>query len=145
MKSKENQIFSTFDTLTVLGAVIAVGIVIFPILNRQIEVQHIESARLETERISQELILKNLARVLPKEGVRMIASDVGAPTLGSDPWGQPFQYKVLRNAYGQPTHIAVWSMGPNKKDDTREITVRPNASFVRLFMGDDIGSLKPVH
>lgn len=166
-----NQGFSTFDVLTVLGSVFALVLVTAPILGRQINIQHGESAKARSSDIA-ELMAASEAKQLSassgsnetSKGQRQIASvsesfaASGRPLGGSvsgtdgeadlDPWGHPYQYHILKNAYGQPTHIAVWSFGPNSKNDTDFDRIRgPIESAVaesRIFGGDDIGNVRPI-
>ncbi len=60
--------------------------------------------------------------------------------ISKDPWGAPFNYFIVKNKMGSPTHIVVWSTGPDKEK---------NAPYTELthqteFIGDDIGVIIPV-
>ena len=63
--------------------------------------------------------------------------------IGKDPWGQAFQYQVLREVDGQPIKVLVWSAGPNKRaeslEQVLEQAIRVRADQAVQFAGDDIG------
>ena len=66
--------------------------------------------------------------------------------MSSDPWGQPYHYKILPSEDLKSTRILVWSAGPNQKTDTsilidesRPVTKKP------IFAGDDLGIVLTVY
>jgi hypothetical protein len=66
--------------------------------------------------------------------------------IGRDPWGHPYHFSFLRNSKGQATHVAVWSDGPNQKNETQvkaEMGNNPNPKMLE-FKGDDLGSVTPL-
>lgn len=64
-------------------------------------------------------------------------------SLGRDPWGRPFHYKVFRSTDGEPIRILVWSSGPNKRSETHadpiEVASSGELEQPIRFGGDDIG------
>ena len=60
-----------------------------------------------------------------------------AGEIGQDPWGAAFRYLVLRDPAGDPTHVVVWSSGPNRQRETQGGDLK-RGSMVS-FVGDDFG------
>lgn len=63
-------------------------------------------------------------------------------TMGQDPWGQPYHYRILSALPEGKIKILVWSKGPNQKvetahldDEGAKITGQP------IYAGDDVGVL----
>ncbi|MDZ4661184.1 MAG: hypothetical protein SGJ18_06140 [Pseudomonadota bacterium] len=64
-------------------------------------------------------------------------------TLGNDPWGKPYRYKVFRDESGEAKKVAVWSEGENSHNETdfsEAITVTQNP--LSVFLGDDAGFIR---
>lgn len=77
---------------------------------------------------------------------RAPASSSNEGQIGSDPWGQPYRYRVLNHAAksadkkAQDYSLVVWSGGPNKKADTKEENLDSDRDdFSAQFEGDDVG------
>ncbi len=65
--------------------------------------------------------------------------------IGLDPWGHPFQYKLLKPTNNQPTKILVWSLGPNGQAETKDQTLDQNRDKANPeFSGDDLGIMLSV-
>lgn len=69
---------------------------------------------------------------------RSIASDeskdhLAAPKgqIGLDPWGQAYQFEIIKNSGHNRAKIAVWSVGENGRSESAQ----------KNFQGDDIGVL----
>jgi len=63
--------------------------------------------------------------------------------IGKDPWGRPYHFSFIRNTAGVHTHVAVWSDGPNQKNETSfhaqlAVTESPDSLS---FKGDDVGKI----
>lgn len=136
-----NQQFRTTDFFAVLGSLLVILSVIGPILRNHVESEAIITAAQDSHLHAQSLREKLV------ESKRAPASSIDKVQLegvvGRDPWGEPYSYKVLRNVYGQPTHVLVWSKGPNLVSDTNErVLVRglDQSSSEVSFDGDDLGS-----
>ncbi|HEX4923026.1 MAG TPA: hypothetical protein VFV50_03035 [Bdellovibrionales bacterium] len=62
-----------------------------------------------------------------------------------DPWGQPYKAKFLRNPYGIPTHLVIWSPGPNGHHDTASVESSAKVGAMAVvFDGDDLGFITSV-
>jgi hypothetical protein len=147
MKYESNRAFSTLDTLTLVGSVVLVALVIGPILSRRINQQYMveaaKQAQIWTEKIPVDEKLSDAGlRISSQRGVA--SSDESAATTGSDPWGKPYQYHFIRNSYGQPVYIAVWSSGPNAISETSssKLSLGSDGSMNVQFMGDDVGFVR---
>ena len=141
MFSKSKQGFRTIDLITLVFCLLAVGLIAGPIIQRNLEAQ-------KTAQIEKDLKLHS-ARLLDDQKflnqVRSPSSveDKNHDQVGKDPWGQPYEYMVLKNAYGQSSYFVIWSKGPNKKLDTTIFSSRGPSSVV--FQGDDVGLVQPIH
>jgi hypothetical protein len=123
---KLNQGFTTFDFLTLIGSLVIVGAVSIPIVQKNLQSSNIEQAQFETKKWAGELLYSKDSSLLrqvtavDKAKNRNIASVVGKPAVdcdgqvGKDPWGQPYQFKFVRNDQGMPIEIKVWSDGPDQ-------------------------------
>lgn len=61
-------------------------------------------------------------------------------TMGTDPWGQPYHYRILSAEKSKPMRILVWSDGPNKKPETPDLdNEAKKISSQPVFSGDDVG------
>ncbi|MEQ1875841.1 MAG: hypothetical protein ABL958_04285 [Bdellovibrionia bacterium] len=62
-----------------------------------------------------------------------------------DPWGKPYMARLMRNPYGIPTHLVIWSGGPNGRPDTASVesSAKVGAMAV-IFDGDDLGFITSV-
>lgn len=60
--------------------------------------------------------------------------------IGSDPWGHPYNFKLLKSADGQRTKVVVWSFGPNGQSETPAEFLDSNRDKDNpTFEGDDLG------
>jgi len=65
--------------------------------------------------------------------------------IGLDPWGHPYQFKLLKLKEFQKTKIVVWSLGPNGVSETTQDSLDPNRDTESLdFEGDDLGVIVSV-
>lgn len=147
MKHESSRAFSTLDTLTMIGSLLVLILVIGPILSRRINQQNsVQAARQAqewTEKIPLDEKLSEAGLALPSQRSLASGSSQG-PQAGADPWGQPFQYKFIRNSYGQPVYLAVWSRGPNTQNDTAEsgLIIAADGALNAVFQGDDVGTVR---
>jgi hypothetical protein len=140
---KSKQGFNSFDLIGVVASITAIVAISGPIVYRGIQSGKIEFAKQEISKLVQEpevLLLAASARRGP--------SNFSEPTtllLKSDPWGRPYQAQILKNSYGQNTHLVVWSLGPNNVLDTPAMaTSSQSGSRAVAFQGDDIGYVVPL-
>lgn len=59
-----------------------------------------------------------------------------AGSIGNDPWGQPYRYKILDNV-GEQMRVQIWSAGPNRSFETKD---DPGVA-AETYRGDDVGVL----
>lgn len=65
--------------------------------------------------------------------------------IGLDPWGQPFQFKLLKFKEFKKAKIVVWSLGPNGLAETPHENLDSNRNKSSpLFSGDDLGVMVSV-
>lgn len=89
--------------------------------------------------------LMDIHRAAQKDS-RAPASSSSEGLIGSDPWGQPYRYRVLNHAAkpedkkAQEYKLVIWSQGPNKKADTDDSKLDSDRDKVAVqFDGDDVG------
>lgn len=150
-KIKTFQGFSSFDLITTVMALLAVGVITGPILYKNVESRNVVAAqqtiKLISENLTQEILTNGKSS--SDEKARNMASAEGLKQFAwegvveKDPWGQSYSYRMLRNAYGLPTHLVVWSKGPNGEQDTPDNELRVVGGNV-AFRGDDLGYVRPL-
>lgn len=141
-KDHGNQGFSTLDVLSVVSSVAAVALISTPLIRRGLESENLLLAEKQMREMAAEISVRG-----EESPSRRLASlsPSGEDRGQIDPWGQPYQQMVLRNAYGQITHILVWSFGPNGRLDTSNLKPRENGGVMAVvFDGDDVGALTAV-
>ncbi len=82
------------------------------------------------------------ASVGTSEGEVLNFHDAGS--IGNDPWGQPYRYKILSASTtntGEPMKVQIWSAGPNKIFETDD---KPGAAAA-TYTGDDVGVVLSVN
>src|SRR4051812_42804291 len=110
--------FSSFDFITLVTSVTAVAAISGPIVSRNINSERILLADREMKKQAFEIAQKTSH--IHDQSRKIASVDTAAPA-GLDPWGQPYQVNIIKNSYGLPTHVVIWSMGPNHKLDTPDI------------------------
>ncbi len=149
---KKDQIyrgFTTVDLLTFVMTLAAAAIITVPILLKQSSQRSHAQAIKKAEEVSKSLFEEVQLQVRSFEQsqeVRSIAS-VSSRALSwegvvsVDPWGNPYHYRILKDMYGRPTHLVVWSVGSNSKQDTSEYDFDAASGIVK-FTGDDVGHIR---
>jgi len=140
-KIENNQGFKTIDLFLVIGSIMTVIAVIGPILHNHVQSESKHTALNSAKDHAKDLLSKFMTE---EDSVRTPASENSTleGPIGTDPWGQSYNFKVLRDSYGQPTHVLVWSKGPNKIRDTSErvFLTKPGRKTSSIsFEGDDLG------
>lgn len=136
---------STFDVIGIVVGLWVIGLITQNIINGGGQSsQKVNIALSDMEKISNN-VLREPATVEP--GSRGIASvenpNAFEGVAGNDPWGHPYQYRVLRNAYGLPTHVMVWSKGANGSQDTADSELNHQNQMGQVqLQGDDVGYLR---
>tara|TARA_B100001248_G_scaffold262716_1_gene261423 strand:+ start:17769 stop:18239 length:471 start_codon:yes stop_codon:yes gene_type:complete len=140
-KIKEKHGFTAADMLMCLASLIAIIVLVLPIILKQSSSHAHNEAMYRARSLSNELVSK-IQDMQQPTGMRKPASKSGAfkpeGIVGIDPWGNPYHYRVLKDVYGQPTHLVVWSWGSNAKEETQNIEFGASKGEVR-FQGDDLG------
>jgi len=81
---------------------------------------------------------EKVASVMTRWGVMRLEG-----TIGKDPWGEKFNYKILPDMKEKKVVFLVWSNGPNRKKDTMESDSFKNR-LIRggklSLIGDDVGT-----
>ncbi|MCB0348394.1 MAG: hypothetical protein KDD37_06135 [Bdellovibrionales bacterium] len=148
-KSKQYQGFTTIDLLTFVATVVAAIVITVPILMKQSSKRAQDVATSKAEEISKSLfeeVQVQIRSIEQSQNARSMAS-VSSHALSwegvvsVDPWGNPYHYRVLRDIYGKPTHLVVWSVGSNSRQDTLENDFDVISGMVK-FTGDDIGYIR---
>lgn len=155
MKIKLNQrLISTFRDPQMTLMVLVAGITILP-LGLQSRDNKTEQTLVLAEEIGTQVvaIYRDASRMEPenerspasiaKGGLRGLKEEFRSTgTTGKDPWGTPFQYRLISEDDSGNVRILVWSAGPNKKiesfellDEGKEIKYQP------VYSGDDLGVL----
>ncbi|MNL21352.1 hypothetical protein D3C87_1426390 [compost metagenome] len=66
-------------------------------------------------------------------------------TMGTDPWGQPYHYRILSSSDAPKVRILVWSAGPNQKVETNALEDEGQVlSHQPSYAGDDLGVILSV-
>lgn len=162
MKNQEKQQFRSSGLLALLGLVGFSSAIIAAPWNREIQDSRVEAARQKAEvvgyqvvQIYREATKQNVA--LSKGGGRNPASvsenvDFKAEnirtvgTMGVDPWGEPYHYRILSaDRSAGKVRILVWSAGPNKKVETKDLdNDEVSMNDQPAYTGDDMGVLLSV-
>lgn len=140
---KLKQGFNSFDLISMVASITAVAAISGPIIYRSVQSEKLEIAKQEMKKMARE----SVSSMLSGSSSRGISSlqETSASQIQKDPWGVPYHREILKNAYGQATHLVVWSEGPNKVVDTTAI-LPTNKSGVTavIFQGDDMGIVLPL-
>lgn len=158
MKNKEKQEFKSSGVLTLLGLVGISALIIATPWNRQVQDSASENALQKAEVVGYQVVQiyreasRNQGVFLDKSsGDRMPASAAPAEplrtvgTMGTDPWGQPYHYRILSDANASKVRILVWSAGPNQKVETKALEDEDQAlSHQPTYAGDDLGVILSV-
>jgi hypothetical protein len=149
MKNKENQKLSYPYWILGLGFLAVLGFLSMPSWTRQSEEDRVLNAKRHAEVLGYQVfeIYREAAHnSIPAEligsrspaSMRAIGGDVSgmreSGSIGADPWGQPYRYKILSSASEQ-LKVQIWSAGPNKKFETGDV---PGVA-ADSYTGDDVG------
>lgn len=158
MKNQEKQEFKSSGVLTLLGLVGISGLIIATPWNRQVKDSTSENALQKAEVVgyqvvqiyreasrSQSVFLDNSSKdrmpasAAPAEPLRTTG------TMGTDPWGQPYHYRILSSSDAPKVRILVWSAGPNQKVETAALDDEGQVlSHQPSYSGDDLGVILSV-
>lgn len=158
MKTKEKQIFKSSGLLSLLGLMGFSTAIIATPWNRQMQDSKAEMARQKAEVVGYQVVqiyreaAKNSANLseTPGRGIASVdESRAFSPenlrstgTMGVDPWGQPYRYRILSADNEGKVRILVWSTGPNQKAETNALDDEDSPIKSQpLYLGDDMGVL----
>ncbi len=146
---EEKQGFTTFDTFSVVGLVVGVGMLVFSIVSSAMTSQNSVKAQVETQRLALQILGGGLqyssANSTSMRGPANISDGLdGKGRLGLDPWGKPYYFRVYSDSNGKKA-VVVYSSGPDEKLETDEakFTVSADGQLLNaVFLGDDIGTVQ---
>lgn len=156
MKTKEKHEFRSSSMLALLGLVVLSAVMIAVPWNRQTHDSRVQTARQKAEVVGYQVVQiyresikvsvstdtkpqgRGLASVQESNGFPQNLRNVG--TMGVDPWGEPYHYRLLSSDKAGFIRVLVWSSGPNKKLETNESIKEDVAQMGQpVYAGDDIG------
>jgi hypothetical protein len=140
--SVENQQDGTFGVLPLL-VLIAIGVFLWmpAWTNHTAEAQ--EHTLHRAESLAYQLLeTRRTASRAPASAaeteLNQLAADEGR--IGLDPWGHPYNFKLLKSSDSQKTKILVWSLGPDGVQQTQSDQIDSNRDKESpSFSGDDLG------
>lgn len=156
MKSTQNQDVRSSSLLSSFGLLVFSLIIVTAPLNRHFKDSRIEAAARQAEVVGYQVaqIYREATRVegnfnqISTRSVASVGGDLNDPmenirrigTMGADPWGQPYHYKIISADRIQGVKVVVWSAGPNMKIETAELQSE-NTEIVKQpsYSGDDLG------
>ncbi|MEK2643861.1 hypothetical protein [Bdellovibrio sp. BCCA] len=158
MKNEEKQEFKSSGVLALLGLVGFSTAIIATPWNRQMQDSRIETARQKAEVVGYQVVQiyreaskshlhsnkvtgRNPASVEESKGINP-ENLRSTGTMGIDPWGQPYHYRILSTDSLGRVRILVWSAGPNQKIETADLDNEDAAVKEQpVYSGDDMGVL----
>lgn len=162
MKNEQKQEFKSSGVLALLGLVGFSTAIIATPWNRQVQDARTEKARQKAEVVGYQVVqiyreAAKTQKVGEQASGRLPASlseEAGLSpenlrstgTMGTDPWGQPYRYRILSTeAKTGKIRILVWSTGPNQRIETASLDDEDKPLDNQpLYEGDDIGVLLSV-
>jgi type II secretory pathway pseudopilin PulG len=157
MKNEQNQEVRSSGMLLILGLVgFSMAIIATP-WNRQFQDSRVEAALQKAEVVGYQVVQiyreasntdvskdKNnrLPASVPQEDKGFPADLRSTGTMGTDPWGAPYHYRILSADKSGNVRILVWSSGPNQKVETAKLDDEDAIIHGQpTYAGDDIGVL----
>ena len=154
MNDEQKQEFKSSGVLTLLGLVGFSAIIIAAPWNRPYQDSQVDAALQKAEVVGYQVVQiyreaaktsalsadsqgRTPASVNPENGLDNLRT---TGTMGNDPWGRPYHYRILSAEKSKPMRILVWSDGPNKKSETPDLDNEAKKIVGQpAFNGDDIG------
>jgi len=148
MKTEEKRHFSYKNLVFVASLAGLFSFIAVPSWNRQREEDRLINAKRQAEVLGYQVfeIYREASQAVATAALnsrspaamRTNGGDVlnfrDAGSIGNDPWGQPYRYKILSHA-GEPLKVQIWSAGPNQAFETEDLPGTAADSYV----GDDVG------
>lgn len=155
MKNEQNQEFKSTSVLLLIGLLALTLVIIAIPWNQQIRDNGVQAALHKAEvvgyqvvQIYREALVSNstdeASTRLPAsvESARLSDSIRTTGTMGLDPWGSAYHYRILSADPTGNVRILVWSSGPNKKVETKYLTDEESLLETQpVYDGDDLGVL----
>ena len=156
MKNEQNQEFRSSGLLALMGLVgFCLAIIATP-WNRQMQDSRVETALQKAEVVGYQVvqIYREAAKTShsgDKKNGREPASIAentsispeslrSTGTMGIDPWGAAYRYRILSSDKVGNVRILVWSAGPNQKIETVQLDNEDiEISGQPIYSGDDVG------
>lgn len=142
-KHKENQQVSSFDLLSVAFSMVVIVSLSFTIFTKTLDRKKVEIAKSSMENLAQRLVKEEV--IYSKKGNDRLPASATNFEVPKDPWGNEYNYQVVRNSYGQPIYLVLVSGGPDSKLDTsiqEEVPFEVSQIENIQFENDDIGYIK---
>jgi len=154
MKIEENQKLSYRNAIWMFSLAGLLACIAIPSWNKQRHDDRIVSAKRHAEVLGYQVfeIYREAARnirpevtnsrapasVAPADAEALKFRDAGS--IGNDPWGQPYRYKLLGASQqvatgSESVKVQIWSAGPNKVFETED---QPGLA-AENYIGDDVG------
>lgn len=153
MKTEQKQSLRSSGVLSLFGLLVAITAIIGTPWNRQIKSSDIDVARQKAEvlgyqvaQIYREATIQKEGQAINAQGRRPASESFRSTgTMGTDPWGEPYYYRIIQIGKADTIRVLVWSSGPNKKVETtvlqdEDATVKNQP----IYLGDDMGVLLSV-
>lgn len=154
-KSKEIQVFTTFDSLSVLGVLAFTLVLIGSIVSHALVDQRVPQAQKRTRQLASQIAIGGLNSPMIADAInesspsRTLASfqkldirPVGR--IGMDPWGSPYYYRLFV-AQNEQLKVLVLSTGPDRRLSSPAEYFSPDSmgeiADVRI-LGDDIATFR---
>lgn len=156
MNNEEKQGLRSSGVLALMGLVAVCLLIILTPWNRHMQDSKVEAALKKAEIVGYQVV--QLYREASSSGAHESRHDSRNPaslvkyasfkaeplrttgSMGMDPWGVPYQYRILEAPVSGNIRILIWSSGQNKKVETaylenedQELPTQPQ------YGGDDIG------
>lgn len=154
MKNEQNQEVRSSGMLLIVGLVAFSLAIIATPWNRQLQDSKVETALHKAEVVGYQVvqIYREAAKTTETKSRNPASISSGTPsfpanlrstgTMGVDPWGAPFRYRIISADDAGNVKILVWSSGPNQKVETDSLDDEDVAiSKQPTYGGDDIGVL----
>ncbi len=161
MNHKEIQTFRSASLLSFLGLVLLAGAVVATPWNSQLQDSRVQAARQKAEVVGYQVaqLYREASILSQKSGGskgRHLASTEDLPanslenlrstgTMGLDPWGESYRYRILSSPQSSFVKVLVWSAGPNKRVETSHLDDESKPLVDQpIYLGDDVGVLLSV-
>ncbi len=160
MKSELNQELKSFGVLTVLGLIGFSAMVIAApwkhfetssenhLMRQRAEIIGYQVAQIrhdKAEKVKTGTDLQN-SRRLPSS-ITLKSEELGrVGKMGTDPWDQPYHYRILSPENAKTIEVLVWSTGPNQRSDSSDLDDESMLPSKKpKYGGDDDGVLLKVN